>query len=215
MTATDLDTMRRAVLLDPADDLARLALADACEEAGELGRAEFVRQGVGRPDLRYTVHAGQAIGIGFPKVYAAHTVRCPDGCASAVVRRGLVESVALPLAAFMRHAKELFGRHPITAVTLTDREPNDVSTAERGVLYAWLCWRWSYMEAELIPGGSSTPYDVPQELLSHSPYKWLYFDTTELARAALDAACVAYGRREAGLPPLPVHPPADTGRHAR
>lgn len=39
----DLDTLLRAVLLSPGDDVARLAYADALEEAGQADRAEFVR----------------------------------------------------------------------------------------------------------------------------------------------------------------------------
>lgn len=40
---TDCEMLRRAVLLDPTDDLARLALADAMEEAGESEYGEFIR----------------------------------------------------------------------------------------------------------------------------------------------------------------------------
>lgn len=44
MTATtDVAGMLRAVLRDPADDTARLVLADALDEAGERERAEFIR----------------------------------------------------------------------------------------------------------------------------------------------------------------------------
>lgn len=40
---TDFEVTHRAVLDDPNDDLARLAFADACAEAGDEARAEFVR----------------------------------------------------------------------------------------------------------------------------------------------------------------------------
>lgn len=39
----DIIAMTRAVVADPGDDLARLAYADACEEAGHPLRTEFVR----------------------------------------------------------------------------------------------------------------------------------------------------------------------------
>lgn len=38
-----LEGLLRAVIADPADDLARLAYADALEEAGQDARAEFIR----------------------------------------------------------------------------------------------------------------------------------------------------------------------------
>jgi uncharacterized protein (TIGR02996 family) len=40
---TTLDDLLRAVCADPADDGARLAYADRCEEEGQTERAEFVR----------------------------------------------------------------------------------------------------------------------------------------------------------------------------
>jgi uncharacterized protein (TIGR02996 family) len=40
---TDLEALRRAILIDPADDLARLVFADAAEEDGQPDRAELVR----------------------------------------------------------------------------------------------------------------------------------------------------------------------------
>lgn len=43
-TTADIEMLRRAVLLDPTDDLARLALADAMEEAvGDPEYVEFIR----------------------------------------------------------------------------------------------------------------------------------------------------------------------------
>ena len=43
----------RAVLLDPADDLCRLAFADCLEEGGEDARAEFIRAQVALGDVRW------------------------------------------------------------------------------------------------------------------------------------------------------------------
>lgn len=50
---TDLDRLHRAILENPADDVARLAYADAMDERGksaDRARAEFVRLQVGKPD---------------------------------------------------------------------------------------------------------------------------------------------------------------------
>lgn len=40
---TQIEQLHRAIVIDPTDDLLRYAFADACEEAGEDDRAEFVR----------------------------------------------------------------------------------------------------------------------------------------------------------------------------
>src|SRR5262245_59686176 len=40
---SDGDALLRAVLVDPADDLPRLAYADWLDERGEVARAEFIR----------------------------------------------------------------------------------------------------------------------------------------------------------------------------
>lgn len=271
MTATDLGTMRRAVLLDPSDDLARLAFADACEEAGDIGRAEFVRVQVeldafpwvhdlrrgeydardgvspewqrafdlhdremrllwagpsqwranwvewcwsesrdenGRPrradrlgGMIITPHGSKGLGKD-PQSCGVDTTR---GTVRQVFRRGFVESVALPLAAFMEHAGELFSRHPIVSVTITDKEPSRLSSGAA----VWLtCDRPGCNTSTCLPPALFRLFEVEA---AGANYK--RFATPELAYAALSAGCVAYGRRQAGLPPLPVHPPADTGGH--
>lgn len=50
---TDLETCLWAVLADPDDSTVRLAFADACEEAGDVSRAEFIRT-----QLRLDTHPG-------------------------------------------------------------------------------------------------------------------------------------------------------------
>lgn len=271
MTATDLDTMHRAVLLDPADDIARLAFADACEEAGLADRAEFVRVQVeldafqwvhnlrsgeydardgvspewqrafdlhdremrllwsgpsqwranwvewcwsesrdedGRPQraderggMIITPHGSKGLGKD-PQSCGVDTTR---GIVRQVFRRGFVESIALPLAAFMELAGGLFSRHPIVSVTITDKNPSRLSSGAA----VWLaCGRPGCKSSTCLPLSLF-------RLLGGEAFgaKYKRFATPELAHAALSAGCVAYGRRKAGLPPLPVHPPADTGRH--
>lgn len=53
------DTLLRAILIDPSDDLARLAYADAMEEVGECKRAEFIRAQVELARVPEGCHCGE------------------------------------------------------------------------------------------------------------------------------------------------------------
>jgi uncharacterized protein (TIGR02996 family) len=106
-------------------------------------------------------------------------------------RRGFVEHIALPCADFMRHAEALFRAQPITAVELTDREPN-LGRVPYG--WTWVTdsnWRESSVVRECIPWSL---YDLVQrhrdKNVAESPGD---------SRRWLNAACVRYGRRQAGL----------------
>lgn len=149
------------------------------------------------------------------------------GNRAAVVRRGFVDEVRLPLAAFVgttlgelrrggrsccnRHADQmacdckdvpglargLFAAHPILSVRPTDVEPY-----ESGGM-----WWWDLNGADL--------YTLPREVFdrvggehrtypTHRPGAAARgFPTRNAALAALSTACVAYGRELAGLRPLP------------
>jgi uncharacterized protein (TIGR02996 family) len=113
------------------------------------------------------------------------------------VERGFLCSVKMTLAEFQEHAKQLFSRHPITKVVITDREPAP-SNLHPGL---WRLWRWW------------ADSNVPQESLGYGLYAMLdgyippegnqpYWNSFEEAMAALSVACVAYGRKQAGLPAL-------------
>lgn len=155
-----------------------------------------------------------------------------------VVRRGFVDEIRLPLAAFVGGAcerrtchggrvmlnamasrrcpachgtgtvlgcaAELFRAHPITRVVLTDREPLDDHD------------RYGWIDSSVRPTSLGDPERLTLELWrligGHRRYtgepvliKW--FDAAAAALAALSAACVAYGRTLAGLPPLPTRTP--------
>lgn len=127
----------------------------------------------------------------------------PDGAVYAEFTRGFVSRVTLTQADFLRHAGGIFAAHPVTAVTLSDREP-DVRAGMRGINDDWFDW---------FPPGTEDRYararlseDLWWALLRtrgvvREPY-CLGHETRDLALAALSAACVAYGRELAGLPPL-------------
>ena len=91
-------------------------------------------------------------------------------------------------------AASLFAAHPVTGVTLSDREP-----------YRWVgCFYWGRETwgdaADAIP--DELFLRLPDHGLSSNPESMRGFYTHSAALAALSAACVAFGREVAGLPPL-------------
>jgi uncharacterized protein (TIGR02996 family) len=125
-----------------------------------------------------------------------------------LTRRGFVESITLPLAAFQGHAAALFAAQPITAVRLSDREP-----IHDGATYGF-CW----INHAVALSGSSELARIPRELFEGLPppegeaeevwrgecymVAWKY-SSAHAAHAALSAACVRHARNLCGLPPLP------------
>lgn len=116
-------------------------------------------------------------------------------------RRGFVAEIRLPLAAFVSHANDLFSRHPIEAVVLTDKDPDPI-----GQRTQWPLWSWVRQHPY-----SNAPHLVPDDLwqllagYDTTPDARVYgrrYASAAAADAAMSAACVAYGRKLAGLPPL-------------
>jgi uncharacterized protein (TIGR02996 family) len=90
-------------------------------------------------------------------------------------------------------AAALFASQPVSAVTLTDREPAQVGNE-------WVWFRDAY-----------TRHGVPDELWEHFGQDYQFGRVRRLHAttpdAALSSAAVALGRSAAGLPPLtPAHP---------
>lgn len=233
-TLSTLDGLLPAVLRDPADDAARLIVADALEEAGQAERAEFIRVEIAM--ARFGVANALTAGELNTPGNRAHALarrrhellnrnlgpwtRAAD-CATARgrFRRGFIEVISLPTADFLRRARALFGAHPITDVELPDREPDQ----DPGSPYEewdapnrqWVgrpaaCYWWKGG-----PGRAGPSY-VPTALVRHWPrvrhlprpwhdhwVDYLGYRDARAARADLSAAAVAYGRAQAGLPPLP------------
>ena len=128
----------------------------------------------------------------------------------AIFRRGFVDEVRLNAAAFTEDfARELFARHPVTRVVLTDREPQQWLPEIRGLPPGCANrWFWSVRGPDSsVPG---YPHYVPRGVQWSAVWlraKWYCdtptYDTADAANAALSDACVAWGRSLAGLPPLP------------
>lgn len=127
----------------------------------------------------------------------------------ALVRRGFVDEVRLPTAAFLKHAAGIFA-HPITKVVLTDAEPLD----EEDIPKAGFRWQGEYdWEQENAGGGTPTSVmgGLPNRLVRIMPYHRRYrkadkylervgegsvrtYPTAQEALAVLSAACVQFGR---------------------
>jgi uncharacterized protein (TIGR02996 family) len=113
-------------------------------------------------------------------------------------RRGFIDHVDLPLAAFMAEgaAAKIFAAHPVRSVRLVDREPRCSGTIQFG----W--WNDDRAPAQ----DPTDPDDLPGGLWHLLPAAntgsgsgWIWYATTDAAHADLSAAAVRYGRRAAGL----------------
>ena len=105
-----------AIAAAPADDLARLIIADWLDEHGDTARAEFIRLqcAAGRGELvdhersneLETAHRAEWLGPLARIVYRAE------------FRRGFVEHATLPATAFLAHGTDLRRQAPLQGVTL-------------------------------------------------------------------------------------------------
>jgi uncharacterized protein (TIGR02996 family) len=111
------------VLANPADDLARLVIADWLEEHGEADRAEFIRlQCAGESNLNGVLGDLWENYI----LYHAWCDYLPANIKTAW-SRGFVSHVSCTLAQWDQHGPQLVTRHPITSVVLTDGRLEHVS----------------------------------------------------------------------------------------
>ena len=187
----DGEALLRAVLEAPFDDGPRLVYADWLEEHGEAERAAAIREGC------RTRIGGLANPRSAPVL--------PPPVLLAYQDRGFIEAIMIPQAAFLRHAEAMFRSLPIAGVRLTDRAPHRPRDC-----YAWFLGRGRvagpFPAAELakelfflLPPGLTR-----RDTNRRQAYNlFALYDSEDAARQALSRACVAYGRKLAGLPPLP------------
>ena len=121
----------------------------------------------------------------------------------AYFRRGFVASISLTLDDFMKYALSLFREHPITEVTLTDRKPYVSGFSGLGVA----TWYDACGERGGIdPSSSDLPTNLFLALSGEDRFNEgngiKYYDSLDPALAAISLACVTYGRKLVGLPPL-------------
>jgi uncharacterized protein (TIGR02996 family) len=204
MTAPDPEylALLRGVLETPGCDTARLVLADWLDENGQGERAGFIRAQIADPGgekrLAFAYYTGGTDAAGVWTWDAGHAPRWAGGervpgadARALTFRRGFVGRLEMSARDFLTHAKELFGGHPITGVRLTDRRPDRTHNPAAP-------WRWWF--------GREAESELPESLyqLVHGREGPLpRFATEADAIASLSRACVTYGRRLAGLAPLP------------
>lgn len=200
---TELESLTRAVVADPADDTARLVLADWLSENGEGERARLIRCQVRRGGTAHNNTPWDMPRLSIRRWFApwwrgrscwtfhnpqwdllVHRVRGTDehgpNWNGFYVRRGFVDQIVLPFESFKDEVKRgLFTRQPITQVIISDGMP-------------------------IFPSSGNNTYYVGN--LGWFPQKyWNRLDGLHSERAAKDArsqACVDWAREEAGLPSL-------------
>jgi uncharacterized protein (TIGR02996 family) len=201
----------RAVLDDPAADAPRLAYADWLAAGGEPGRARAIRAQLEADGMSADSGFAQELGgLGSRDISACAAIlglgrsAWRSGYAARLHwRRGFVDRVELPAAAFLAHAAALFAAHPIVAVRLADKRP---ARSEGAGGYAWSerpsAWAGgrpvtAWRKQRATEGAS----DLAAELFA-AGLRRTGFESADQADDAVSAACVRYGRRLAGLVPL-------------
>lgn len=120
-----------------------------------------------------------------------------------VWRRGFVESIALPFAAFTEHAEALFAAHPITTVHLSDVAPYREWFGRPAIV-----WQCTQFHGVLPPfertARTQRLYSRILKAIRHpeSGFPWNY-SSLEEARIVLSVPLVAWARDLVGLPQLP------------
>lgn len=143
---TERDALLRAILVDPADDVARLVYADWLEEHGEPLRAAFIRAQVAEPDRAVTFGRKKAPGgrwawgvtkFGLPNF--VRWERLATALARSVlppvlrslpphyrylrvtIRRGFIAEVQLPAGVWDRYGPALVREHPLEVLKIAPR----------------------------------------------------------------------------------------------
>jgi uncharacterized protein (TIGR02996 family) len=224
---TDREALLRAILENPADDVARLVLADWLQEHGEEDRAGFLRE-ADRHEFQFEGGWQYYRGCGllsphvamlYSELVAADADSWGAG-AQATFRGPFMERVSMTTEAFVKHAPSVFSQHPIMKVRLTDLNPE----------YEW----WSHQELAITTGARSwdwdrrvirltfnTPDSAEAVAFSGEVFKalwkdakhvnkrgrmrmsqWLEYRTEKEALDAMSRALVDWGRKKAGLKKL-------------
>ncbi len=213
-TSPHLSMLHRAILLDPGDDLARLAYADALEESGQdASRAEFIRVQVEMahkhtcgcapslfvvPDCE-TCRLVEPIRRRQRDLFDRHGTDWladfygPFAGIDAKMRRGFVASVRCTLEGWMSHGAALVASHPIESVSISGKKPH------HGISFEW----WLLQGIE---DGSDIPADIfcllDGDKKTLGDWEWREYASEADALSALSLACLNLWRPACGLPLL-------------
>jgi len=214
---SDGDALLRAILLNPADDVARLVYADWLQENGDEPRANFIRASVeidklpgcghpsplGHSECRWCqLFVTEQNYLGSKDAIPKRALRYGQAPRGAF-RRGFIFTAAPTLEQFMDNARFLFRAHPIENVSLRDSPLTRQNVWPHG----------------LLPGYSETSLPgVLFDCLVRHPHCFAFpgppgavfvaFRDTSDALLTMSDACVAYGRAIVGLPALLPVPPS-------
>lgn len=110
----------------------------------------------------------------------------------AVVRRGFIDEVRLPLLAFGQYAVEIFSKHPVTKVALTDQKPYKGITGSM--------WFSGDKLSDWMDKDAAVPRNVYcclEGYTDHDMDFWRRYNTEKAARDALEIAAARAGRQRA------------------
>lgn len=210
------DALLRTVLQAPRAVGPRLAYADCLEAEGEPERAAFVRQpfspsaGSGPRSKAYrsclnairpTLPSRRVpillcderlqSGWSLPALLAEQLWYVSEEDVFVVVRHGFIAEVGCGQAWFLRVAGELFRRHPVRDVRLSDAVPGGSESR--------LCWHEGPEELHGRVGGSLLARPLFCNLRAFGTGVGRCYGIAVQAWADLSWACVEYGRWQAGL----------------
>jgi uncharacterized protein (TIGR02996 family) len=172
------EVRRRVLLREISDTAAAILLATAETHPDALQ---------GREQELLAVNAAKWSPPGFLAVTSPDYFGRPDEHRILVYRRGFVESVHGPLAAWLEHGPAVVASHPVEGVTATDREPWPTGDVRPDQQYGWRLTRGEHLAdpnfipvvvGNCLPGG-------------RGPLRNRY-PTREAALAALSDALLAW-----------------------
>lgn len=203
-----LDTLMRAMIESPDDDLARLAYADALEERSKgdeaaLERIAVIRRQVADPRLAVYCEEDRSVGL------ICSPELCCDGCAYMLevlkvpppficgegryrMKRGFVELVRCDLATWKNHGPLIAKAHPLRHVWITDKKPACVRRKSGGSrTYAW--FRQTAEDAIYV---GSPPQCIPWWLWPEGGKRRYNSPTDEEAWKLLSRWCLEWARKQ-------------------
>jgi uncharacterized protein (TIGR02996 family) len=222
------ESLLRGILINPADDHARLVYADWLDEHGQPERARYIRLQIAwarlpkcEKDLsgklcpceacalqRDFAPIGEQYGGEWSEIPARNLgqlARVPAVKPKLYFGRGFVGAVWALVSEFRKWARPVFRTHPIELVRL-------FRSTGRELVGNRLLPVWFGATGNREPNDSQTlPADLFELIATGNQYpfyverhgrRFIAFDSEEDALQALSEACVAYGRSLAGLPPL-------------
>lgn len=200
----DREAFIRRICQEPRDYTVRLVFADWLDEQenkADADRALWIRGTI--DEHRSDLNLWAALAM------FGDDIKLLMSMGQCVIRGGFIEKVGLPLMWFMRVAKKLFQRHPITSVILTDREPR----VNGSKTFSWRVQNGNQRPTPENPWDGFFTYCLPNEFRhflknsrnkikrpSQSDSRLFNYPSACSANDDLDSACVRYGRWLAGLP---------------